>query len=123
MRLDYRSPLADDAKFCALSGNDRQRVELFIKDTGDATYTLIALAGQESKPAVKVKLQGPYHSFMQARAAMNAIAGSLLNINFDLLENAISIWGLQAQAQVRKLRQERKQNMGDYRFNPDDVYF
>lgn len=97
------------------------RIEMQMRRNEDQSYTLVALSGISSKPAELSKLQGPYQTRQQASAARNAIAIELLNKDFKALDNEHSIWSLQAQKAIQKVRQQRSENQVNYDFHPDDV--
>ncbi|OZG74965.1 hypothetical protein BTA51_00760 [Hahella sp. CCB-MM4] len=122
MRLDFAEPLYSDPKFCALIHSDGKRVEVHLV-AGDEHFYLVALSGLPNRPASRSKVQGPYISQPQAKAAMNAIVNSLLERGFEQLVAAKPIWTLQVKAEMKAIDHERSMHLGNYRFNPDDVYF
>ena len=122
MRLDFSEPLYSDPKFCALVHSDGKRVEIHLIPGEDHNY-LVAMSGLPNRPASRSKIQGPYISQAQAKAAMNAIVNSLIEYGFEQLIAAKPIWTLQVMAEIKQISNERSHHLGNYRFSPEDVYF
>lgn len=124
MKLNYdSSSLALDStlKVLILENTRGWRIEIQLRANEDSSFTLVAMSGIHSKPAELSKLQGPYESRQQACAARRAIAIQLLDKGFKAMEHEHSIWNLQAQKAIQKVREQRKLNRGNYDFHPDDV--
>lgn len=99
------------------------RIEMVIKANEDESHSLIAQSGLTNKPAELSKLQGPYQTQDQAIAARAAIADQLFNKGFQLLDKVEPMWSIQAQGAIKRLRQQRQDNTGNYSFDPSDVFF
>ncbi len=124
MKLSYKTPslTIDTRQQVLILKNSRNwRIEMQLRRNEDQSYTLVAMSGIGSKPAELSKLQGPYQTKQQASAARSAIAVQLLEKNFEVLNNEHSIWSLQAQKAIQKVRLQRQQSQGDFDFHPDDV--
>ncbi len=91
-----------------------------LRGNEDDTYTLIALSGIASQPAELSKLQGPYQTLEQGLAARMAIARQLESKGFYQCEGH-SIWDIQVQKAIQKVRLQRSASQGNYQFHPDDV--
>jgi len=121
MRLDFSEPLYSDPKLCTLVHRDGMRVEIHLIP-GEESY-LVAMSGLPNRPASRSKIQGPYISQFQAKAAMNAIIHSLIEYGIEQLVAAKPIWTLQVKAEMKKISNECHHHLGNYRFSPEDVYF
>ena len=97
------------------------RVEMQLRRNEDDSHTLIAMSGLSDKPAELSKLQGPYQTRDQGIAARAAIAIQLLRKEFQLHPEQHSIWSVQAQKAIQKVRSQRIASQGNYDFHPDDV--
>lgn len=97
------------------------RIEMQMRRNEDDSYTLVAMSGLNDKPAELSKLQGPYQTRDQGIAARTAIAIQLLRKDFQLQSQQHSIWAIQAQKAIQKVRSQRIASQGNYDFHPDDV--
>ncbi len=97
-------------------------VELYILRNDDDSHSLVALSGRPQIQARRVKIQGPYQMRAQALAARSAIAAQLEVTGFSVSQHASPQWRLQAQREIRAVRELRKQNTPDCSFDPKDVY-
>lgn len=121
MHLNYL-PAAPQAEVLVLRNERGWRIELFVLGNDDQSYSLLAVSGEEaSRQGARVKFQGPYQIRELALAARSAIAAQLQKSGFAIESEAIACWRLQAQREIRLLRNTRKDNYPDCRFNPDDV--
>jgi len=124
MKLSYKTPslkIDTNQNVLILENSRNWRIEIQLRRNEDQSYTLVAMSGIGGKPAELSKLQGPYQTRPQASAARSAIAVQLLEKDFVVLNNDHSIWSLQAQKAIQKVRLLRQQNQGDFDFHPDDV--
>lgn len=97
-------------------------VELYIRDSHEQSYTLIALAGDldeseqssnaingiDNEKSLRTIKQGPYVTREQALGALSAIVSELQRQGFYKLNSHQPLWELQAQqsvAQIRKCKQ------------------
>ncbi len=97
-------------------------VELYILRNDDDSHSLVALSGRPQVQAERVKLQGPYPVRAQALAARSAVAAQLEVAGFSVNEKGSPQWRLQAQREIRAVRELRQQNTPDCSFDPRDVY-
>ena len=105
-----------------LENRDGWRVEMYILQNNDESYSLVALSGQSGGAVERTKLQGPYLSRAVAHAACSAVENVLLNQGFAEENASHPQWRLAAQREIRTLRVTREQNTPDCRFDPKDVY-
>ena len=120
MKLRY--PKLANAAPVIMENTRGWRIEMVIKANEDESHSLIAQSGLTNKPAELSKLQGPYQTQDQAIAARAAIAEQLINKGFQLLDKVEPMWSLQAQGAIKRLRQQRQDNTGNYSFDPNDVF-
>lgn len=120
MKLHY--PKKPNQDGLILENKSHWRIEMVIKANEDDSFSLVAQSGLRDKPAELNKLQGPYQTLDQALAARGAIAQQLESKGVQQID-AQPIWSLQAQAVIKRLRQERGDNTGNYSFDPSDVFF
>lgn len=105
-----------------LMQNGREwRVELYVLANNDHSYSLVALSGSEQLAAERVKVQGPYSMRAQALAARSAIAAELQQAGYHMNNNDTTQWRLQAQGEIRRVRELRERHRPDCRFDPKDV--
>jgi hypothetical protein len=97
------------------------RVEIYLRDNLDKTFTLIALSGTTGIGSNKIIKQGPYTTKAQATAAQNAIVNELIRTGYVLDLNLHPLWELEAQAQANAVRSTKSKTKGNYRFSPKDV--
>ncbi|MBB3048217.1 hypothetical protein FHR99_002491 [Litorivivens lipolytica] len=121
MRLRYPLVSAEHDQLL-LENSDGWRVEMYILQNNDDSYSLVALSGKSGGVAERTKLQGPYLSRALAHAALSAIENVLLSRNFTKENAAHPQWRLTAQREIKSLRTTRQQNTPDCRFDPRDVY-
>ncbi len=121
MKLRY--PKLASAAPVIMENSRGWRIEMVIKANEDESHSLIAQSGLTNKPAELSKLQGPYQTQDQAIAARAAIAEQLFHKGFQLLDKVEPIWSLQAQGAIKRLRQQRQDNTGNYSFDSNDVFF
>jgi hypothetical protein len=121
MKLRY--PKLASAAPVIMENSRGWRIEMVIKANEDESHSLIAQSGLTNKPAELSKLQGPYQTQDQAVAARAAIADQLINKGFQFLDKVEPMWSLQAQGAIKRLRQQRQDNTGNYSFDPNDVFF
>ncbi len=111
-----------DQEALVLENQRHWRIEMVIKANEDESFSMVAQSGLKDKPAELNKLQGPYQTLDQALAARGAIAQQWVSKGFERVDVS-PIWSLQAQAVIKRLRQERGDNTGNYSFDPSDVFF
>ena len=123
MRLRYESSISASPDPVVLLGGNNCRVELHLRQHGDATATLVALSGRDGQaPSGKAVQQGPYQSYDQAVAARRAIAGELLDDGFSLADDQQPLWSMTVQRLINQLRLDAAARSVDYRFKPEDVF-
>lgn len=97
------------------------RAELHIKRRCNNTFMLVCISGCEGTPPSKLKAQGPYHSLLQTCGARNAIVNALFQEGYSK-SNEHPCWELHAQAFANNSREAVSANIGDYGFDPKDVF-
>lgn len=122
MHLSYLEN-APDADVMVFTSAQLWRIELYILTNDDATFTLVALAGQDCHANSKVKLQGPYQDRREAVAARSAIATHILSDGLEQANSAVPQWRLAAQRAIREVREAHRSHATDCHFDPDNVYF
>ncbi|MCW8196669.1 hypothetical protein F6455_17895 [Proteobacteria bacterium 005FR1] len=123
MRLRYDKSITPDAKPLVLSGPEQLRVEIHIRRDPEDTFTLLAFSGpQDSGEPQKSLQQGPFHRLDQAIAAKRAIVAQLRDAGFEIADQQHAMWSMAAQRAVNASRKEKAEAVGDYRFDPKDVY-
>ena len=95
----------------------QHRIEFHLGRVNDELFALIMLSGPDQAQPDKVRAQGPYHDMDQARAAIQAIAGILKEKGYSH-QPLPPIWQVQAQGQLRSIRNTRSRHQVDSRFVP-----
>ncbi len=125
MRLNFNDSNANSKTSklptVALNSHSNHRVEIYIKDNQDNTFTLIALSGIDQYLPNKTIKQGPFYTYNHARSAQTAINNELVRTGFLLMDNP-AIWEINAQGVAAKIRETKLQNKMSYKFDPKDVY-
>ncbi len=98
---------------------DGRRVELFIKPVGEDIWALVALSGTQSGQPEKHCCQGPYRSIGQAEAVLRAVAGALLESDYQPRPGDHVVWSVPAQRLARTIRTDRTASDGSCLFDPD----
>ena len=121
MRLRYPLVSAEHDTLL-LENRDGWRVEMYILQNNDESYSLVALSGRKGGVVERTRLQGPYPLRAVAHGACSAIADVLMSDGFAEDGASHPQWRLAAQREIRSVRCVRERNSPDCRFNPDDVY-
>lgn len=121
MRLRYPLVSAEHDTL-QLENRDGWRIEMYILQNNDESYSLVALSGQSGGAVERTKLQGPYLSRALAHSACSAIEVVLLDRGFVKENASHPQWRLTAQREIKSVRMTRQQNTPDCRFDPKDVY-
>lgn len=121
MRLNYNTTIPSDPAPLVMSRAERERVEIYLHPDEEGLITLFAFAGGDGQPE-RSTAQGPFYRMEQAVGARRAIADSLLEQGYRLDPQRHTIWALQAQRELKQLRESHKSNAVDYRFDPKDVF-
>ncbi len=121
--MQLRYPLVSTEHDVVLleSSND-WRVEMYVLENNDDSYSLVALSGRVAGAVERTKLQGPYLSRLLAHAACSAIANVLREDGFVEQNSTYPQWRLTAQREIKSVRIVRQQNKPDCQFDPRDVY-
>ncbi|MGM0768565.1 MAG: hypothetical protein ACQEV6_11105 [Pseudomonadota bacterium] len=117
MKLHYfhgRTPL----RALVLVRSER-RVELYVKQVSDNTWAVVALSGTDAGQPQKQRCQGPYQSVGRAEAVLRAIAGALLEDDYDPRPADHVVWSVSAQRLARDLRTDSATIDARYLFDPD----
>ncbi|MCK7550550.1 MULTISPECIES: hypothetical protein [Marinobacter] len=117
MKLHYfhgRSPLR-----ALVLVREERRVELYVKQVGADIWALVALSGTDAGQPEKQRCQGPYRSVGRAEAVLRAIAGALLEDDYDPRPADHVVWSVSAQRLARNLRTDTAAIDSRYLFDPD----
>ena len=98
---------------------EERRVELYVKQVGESTWAVVALTGTDTGQPQKQRCQGPYRSVGRAEAVLRAIAGALLEDDYDPRPADHVVWSVMAQRLARSLRTDSMAIDARYLFDPD----
>ncbi|MCV6615555.1 MAG: hypothetical protein OIF35_11295 [Cellvibrionaceae bacterium] len=115
-RLSYTKLPAIGTSLVLLAASGK-RIELHIKPLNEGLFCLIALGGISNEQPHKIKSQGPYQRSQQAVGAANAIINALTSRGYCYSETNCQ-WTLQAQRQLRSMRDKRRQHAVKYTIEP-----
>lgn len=122
MKLSYDHESGDDPKPLVALGRASLRIEFHLLQAEPQCWFLIALAGKNSRPADRSLVQGPYTLVDQAIAVRKAIAAEIAYREFKVDLAAHPQWVIDAQRQLKSIRQRRSESDLDFSFHPEDVY-
>jgi len=117
VKLHYfhgRTPL----RALVLVRGDR-RIELYVKQVGESAWALVALTGADAGQPEKQRCQGPFRSIGRTEAVLRAIAGALLEDNYEPRPAEHVVWSVAAQRLARNLRTATGAIDARYLFDPD----
>ena len=97
------------------------RIECIIRPLAGETgmWTLLFAAGMAGEQPSAVKAQGPFHGPLVAEGVLHAIVDSLTLHGYSV-DHQPQIWTVHLQKQLRSINGERKQNVGNYLFQPEN---
>ncbi|TNC79971.1 MAG: hypothetical protein C9356_16290 [Oleiphilus sp.] len=113
MHLNYKA----DSNLQQVLQRDERRIEFHVGRLNSELFAMITLSGNDQSRPDRIRLQGPYHALDQTRAAISAIKGILESKGYRPRET-VTIWQLQAQAELNAARLTRQQHAVDTRFVP-----
>ena len=106
----------------AILGGNGRHIEISIHHNEDATCTLIAQSGTAGNRPDRQKAQGPYESAEHALAARRAIIHALTTRGFYPVISAIPRWSIDAQREIRRIREQRMASTVNYQFDPEELF-
>jgi len=121
MRLDYNFDVPDTVNPLVMTAVQGKRVELYLREDEDGSNTMLAYAG-DTNAIEREMSQGPYVNRRQALAARKAIVGELLRKGYSLAIEALPIWALNAQRQIKAMREQKNNSKVNTQFDPKDVF-
>lgn len=99
-----------------------RRVEIHVRVDDDGITTMLAYSGTGQEPD-RAMQQGPYQRLDEAIGARRAILIELIGQGYQISQDAVPIWSLQAQRDIKQMRTIKEASDASYSFDPKDVFF